>query len=197
LVIACEQLWSQISNYLDGAISPDLRSAMDEHLRGCQSCRSVLDGTRNVVQLYGDERMVQVPLGFSSRLHRKLEANMPRQRGSAWGWMVAVAVAAMILASFQVGDTSASSRVHLRSMLAQPGAGLPADMRVVITAAGKTFHVPGCTFIHDKAHERTMTASEAIREGYVPCVRCLREYLSQAELKELEKSEPEVAADAD
>jgi methylphosphotriester-DNA--protein-cysteine methyltransferase len=39
------------------------------------------------------------------------------------------------------------------------------------------FHVPGCSFIHDKASERTMTAKEAMQEGYVPCTRCLRQYL--------------------
>jgi hypothetical protein len=31
-----------------------------------------------LVQLYGDERMVEVPLGFSHRVHRRLEENMPR-----------------------------------------------------------------------------------------------------------------------
>jgi len=49
---------------------------------------------------------------------------------------------------------------------------------VVITEDGKTFHVPGCTFIHDKAKLRTITAGEALREGYTPCVRCLRKYLT-------------------
>jgi len=37
--------------------------------------------------------------------------------------------------------------------------------------------VPGCEFIHDKATERSLTAKEAMREGYVPCPRCLRQYL--------------------
>jgi len=37
--------------------------------------------------------------------------------------------------------------------------------------------VPGCEFIHDKASQRTMTAKEAMQEGYVPCTRCLRQYL--------------------
>jgi len=39
------------------------------------------------------------------------------------------------------------------------------------------FHVPGCPFIHDKSSERTMTAKEAAFEGYMPCTRCLRQYL--------------------
>jgi methylphosphotriester-DNA--protein-cysteine methyltransferase len=48
---------------------------------------------------------------------------------------------------------------------------------VVVSSGAKIFHVPGCPFIHDKASERTMTAKEAMQEGYVPCTRCLRQYL--------------------
>jgi hypothetical protein len=197
MVIRCEEVWLQVSNYLDGEIAPELRASLDEHLRGCQRCRAVLDGTRNVVEIYGDERMVQVPLGFSSRLHRKLEENMPRRRSVAWGWMVALTAAAMLLGVFEIGDTSASSRQYLRSLLAQPGKRIPPEMIVVVTSEGKTFHVPGCRFIHDKTHEQTMTAAEAERAGYVPCVRCLGKYLSQAQLKALPQSEPETEADAD
>ena len=50
-----------------------------------------------------------------------------------------------------------------------------------VSAEGKTFHVPGCRFLHKHENEnvRLIAASEAIREGYVPCVRCLRQYLSR------------------
>jgi hypothetical protein len=51
----------------------------------------------------------------------------------------------------------------------------------VVSVATRTFHVAGCGFIHNKETVRTMKAGEAIREGYVPCVRCLRKYLSVAQ----------------
>ena len=73
MVVNCEEVWREISNYLEGDIEPGLRLAMEEHIRGCQRCTAVLDGTRNVVQLYGDERMLEVPLGFSQRLQHRLE----------------------------------------------------------------------------------------------------------------------------
>jgi hypothetical protein len=53
-------------------------------------------------------------------------------------------------------------------------------MLVVVAADGKTFHTPVCTFIHDKVSLRTLTAREAQREGYAPCVRCMKKYLSAA-----------------
>ena len=53
-------------------------------------------------------------------------------------------------------------------------------MTVVVSEGARDFHVPGCDFIHNKDKERTLTAREAIREGYVPCVRCMRKYLETA-----------------
>jgi hypothetical protein len=178
MVVTCEELRHEISNYLDGEAGPDLRSAMDEHLRGCQPCRSILDGTRNVIGLYGEELMFEPPQGFSQRLHQRLEQNMPRKRGTAFGWMIAVAAAALVVLSFEVGNSSAFIHPQLRSRLAQPGDSIPANLMVVVTEDGKTFHVPGCTFIHDKAKLRTIRAEEALREGYAPCVRCMKKYLT-------------------
>ena len=71
MVVSCEQVWREISNYLEEDMEPGLRTAMEEHIRRCKRCTTVLDGTRNVVQLYGDERMFEVPLGFSQRLQRR------------------------------------------------------------------------------------------------------------------------------
>jgi len=42
---------------------------------------------------------------------------------------------------------------------------------------GKTFHVPNCPYLHGK--RRVLTAQEAVREGYVPCVRCERALLGR------------------
>jgi methylphosphotriester-DNA--protein-cysteine methyltransferase len=44
----------------------------------------------------------------------------------------------------------------------------------------KLFHVAGCPFIHDKNKVRTLTAKEAIDQGYTPCLRCMRKYLNVA-----------------
>lgn len=182
MVISCDQVWQEVSNYLDGEVSSELRHAIDQHLRGCKNCTAVLDGARNVIQVYGDERMVELPAGFSQRLRRRLEENTPRRKGNAWGWMVAFAMAAMLLAGFEVGNTSAVSR-SLRDNLAKQASHIPPDLMVIVTDDGKMFHVAGCTFIHDKSHLRSIPASEAMREGYSPCTRCLRKYLGDSVAK--------------
>lgn len=177
MVVTCEEVWREVSNYLEGDIAPSLRAAIEEHVRGCKRCTAVLDGTRNVIQLYGDERMFEVPLGFSHRLHRRLEENMVPARRTFLGWMVAAAAVVLVAGSFEVARSSVFSHPELRSEHAESGSGVPPDLMVVVATDGKTFHIPGCPFIHDKARLRTIAAREAMQEGYAPCVRCMRKYL--------------------
>ena len=180
MVVSCEEVWREVSNYLDGEVEPVLRAAMQEHIRGCKRCAAVLDGTRNVLQLYGDERMLEVPLGFSQRLHQRLDENMPATRRSFLGWMVAAAAACLVAGTIEVARSSALHTPELRSEHAQPGAGVPPDMMVVVSEDGKLFHVAGCEFIHEKTKLRTITAAEASKQGYSPCVRCMKKYLVSA-----------------
>jgi len=180
--VNCEQVWREISNYIEGDADAGLRAAMDEHFGTCKRCKSVLDGTRNVIQLFGDERMIEVPAGFGRRLERRL-AQGARSRGSTWStwsaWLVPVAALALIAGGLRWAN---SLTVHhpLQSEHAQPGHNIPPDMPVVVSAGAKEFHVAGCEYIHNKDKIRTLTAKEAIHEGYVPCVKCMRKYLQTA-----------------
>ena len=179
MVVNCEQVWREISNYLGEDVDPTLRAAMDEHFRSCRRCTAVLEGTRNVVQLYSDERMFEVPAGFSQRLHRRLEAQMPAGRRGFLGWMVAAAAAILVAGGFELGRVSASSQPALRSQHAKPGKHVPPDLMVVVSIPGKTFHgSTKCPFILDRNRLQTITARDAIREGYTPCVRCMKQYLT-------------------
>lgn len=180
MVMNCEQVWREISNYLDGELDTEIRAAVDEHLRGCKNCAAVVDGTRNVVQLFGDERMVEIPLGFDHRLHRRLHENMHPTRRTFFGWMVAAAAAILVAGTFELGRSSALRRAQLRSEHAESSSAVPPDMMVLVYPEGKSFHVAGCTFIHDKTNLKSITASEATKEGYTPCVRCMQKYLTQA-----------------
>jgi hypothetical protein len=182
MVVNCQQVWKEISNYIEGDVDAGLRLAMDEHFGICTRCKSVLEGTRNVVQLYSDERMIEVPIGFGRRLERRL-AQRARARRSTWStwsaWLVPVAALALIAGGLRWANSLPVPH-PLQSQHAQPGRNIPPDMVVVVSAGAKDFHVPGCDVIHNKDKIRTLTAKEAIREGYVPCVRCMRKYLQIA-----------------
>jgi putative zinc finger protein len=197
--VNCEQVWKEISNYLEGEVDAGARRAMDEHFGTCSRCRSVLEGTRNVIRLYGDERMIEVPAGFGRRLERRLAGSGRVRSGRAtWSsWLIPVAALLLTAGGLRV----ASSRTVPHPLLsehAQPAHGIPPDMVVVVSADAKEFHVPGCDFIHNKDKERRLTAAEAQREGYVPCVRCMRKYLQTASLGQTTlESEADAAADGE
>jgi anti-sigma factor RsiW len=60
--ISCVEVWKEISNYLDGEISAELRERMKAHFKGCEHCRAVFEGTQDVVKLVGDGRIFQADL---------------------------------------------------------------------------------------------------------------------------------------
>ena len=195
MVVNCEEVWREVSTYLDGEVEPALRVAIEEHVRGCKRCAAVVDGMRNVVQLYGDERMLEVPLGFSQRLHHRLlherlEENMPPTRRSFLGWMVAAAAACLVVGTIEVARSAAFRSPQLRSQMAEPGNGVPPNMMVVVSEDGKLFHAAGCPFIHEKDKLRTLAAAEALREGYAPCVRCMKKYLGATASSDLRNFSP-------
>ncbi|MGA6982728.1 MAG: zf-HC2 domain-containing protein, partial [Candidatus Sulfotelmatobacter sp.] len=168
----CQEVWREISNYVDGDVEAGLRVRMDEHFRTCAQCASVLAGVKNVVQLYGDEQMLEVPAGFSQRLEKRLEeklqnkpnerqlwsAGAGRSRWSSWSaWLMPVAAVALFAGALALLDTL-TFHYPAKSVMAERGHNIPPDMQVVISDGSKVFHVAGCPFIHDKATERTITA---------------------------------------
>jgi len=85
---------------------------------------------------------------------------------------------------------------QLKSQHAQPGHNIPPDMQVVVSDDAKLFHAAGCDFIHNKDKQHTLTAREAMRKGYVPCLRCMRKYLETATAG-YRRLGPEADADGD
>ena len=69
----CEEVQRELSNYLDQELPAGLRLAMQDHFRTCEMCATLLDDTRDIVLALGDERLVDVPPGYSARLYRKLK----------------------------------------------------------------------------------------------------------------------------
>jgi anti-sigma factor RsiW len=70
--IDCKHVWQHISAYIDDDVEADLRADIEKHLETCEICSAVLDSTRNVVVLVADDRVFELPAGFSVRLHARL-----------------------------------------------------------------------------------------------------------------------------
>ena len=70
--IDCYRVRRELSDYLESDLTPELRLQIERHLAGCSHCKAVYDGVRNVVQLLGDQRAIDLPKGFSQRIYRRL-----------------------------------------------------------------------------------------------------------------------------
>jgi putative zinc finger protein len=72
LGIDCYTVRRELSDYLEGDLTPQLRLQIEDHLENCDRCTAVYDGIRNVMQLVADEKAIELPTGFSRRLYRRL-----------------------------------------------------------------------------------------------------------------------------
>jgi MEDS: MEthanogen/methylotroph, DcmR Sensory domain/Putative zinc-finger len=74
--LKCEEVWWEISNYLEGAVSPERRHQLEQHFAECRRCKAILDGTINVVNLAGDPRAFPLPAGAGERMRAGLEQSL-------------------------------------------------------------------------------------------------------------------------
>jgi anti-sigma factor RsiW len=190
--ITCQVVWREVSNYVDGEVSGELRAAIDLHASTCARCTSIIAGTKNIVALYGDERMFLMPREFSPALQRRLDAKIRPERGSAIPWILSLAGAGVVAAALLMFSLPRFAGSQMRAPMSEPAMQVPADM-VAVTADGKAFHKPSCTYIHGPW--KLISVEEAMREGYTPCIRCEQGLLHRAE--DMQEREVHGAVDTD
>ncbi len=76
--IDCKHVWQHISAYIEGDVDAALRAEIDKHLETCEICSAALDSTRNVVVLMADDRVFELPAGFSQRLHERIDRELEK-----------------------------------------------------------------------------------------------------------------------
>lgn len=76
MMISCEELLRELSDYLDGEVTPGLRAAIEAHIRTCGRCSVLVDTTRRTLRIIANERVLSVPYGYSDRLHAYLEKHI-------------------------------------------------------------------------------------------------------------------------
>ena len=82
MVIACKHVWDYLSDYIDDSLPDETRALVQLHLEHCEICSAILDSTRNILILTADERVFELPVGFSQRLHARLEQELNGGNGA-------------------------------------------------------------------------------------------------------------------
>jgi RNA polymerase sigma-70 factor, ECF subfamily len=71
-VMKCEQLLAALNEYVDGELDPGICDPFQEHLKGCNPCRIVVDNIRQTIRLYKAEEPFELPPALHERLTRLL-----------------------------------------------------------------------------------------------------------------------------
>lgn len=79
--VDCKHVWNALSEYIDGDIAPAFRAEIELHLQFCEICSAVLDSTRNILILTADDRIFELPGGFSQRLHARIDKEIKETTG--------------------------------------------------------------------------------------------------------------------
>jgi hypothetical protein len=53
-----------------------MRDVVQQHLDHCEICSAILDSARNIIILTADDQIFELPVGFSERLHARLDLEM-------------------------------------------------------------------------------------------------------------------------
>ena len=69
----CKDVLANLSCYIDGEGSQELRQALEEHISRCRRCRVVFDSTGKMLKIVTDADPFEVPLSVSARLYSRLE----------------------------------------------------------------------------------------------------------------------------
>jgi len=73
MALNCRHVWDHISEYIDNTLDPEVRAEVERHLATCEICSAILDSTRNIIVLMADDRVFELPLDYSKRLHARLD----------------------------------------------------------------------------------------------------------------------------
>lgn len=76
MVLECKHVWDHISDYLDHSLDPETLALVEKHLEHCELCSAILDSTRNILILTADDRVFELPVAYSERLHARLDVEM-------------------------------------------------------------------------------------------------------------------------
>jgi len=71
----CRQILTQLNDYVDGALAPDLCVELEAHLASCDNCRVVLDTLNKTIYLVQqlDETSTDLPDDVEQRLFAVLD----------------------------------------------------------------------------------------------------------------------------
>ena len=76
----CTEFLKELTDYLDGKISENLKIELDEHLHWCHECHVVMNTTKKTIEIYRDNELYELPEALRSRLHDAIMTKCRKSR---------------------------------------------------------------------------------------------------------------------
>ena len=80
--MTCTDFLSQLTDYFDGQISPDLLAEVKVHIAECHHCHVVLDTTKQTIEVYRDNEIYEFTPEIQNRLHTAIMARCRSAKAS-------------------------------------------------------------------------------------------------------------------
>lgn len=75
----CKGVVRELSDFLDGELTPGLLKELEQHIQKCKNCRLVVDTTRKTIEIYCNTEPLPLPEGVHQRLQQALASKLGRQ----------------------------------------------------------------------------------------------------------------------
>jgi len=77
----CDDLISNLSDYIDGELDAETCDALEKHLAGCNNCRLMVDSMKMTVRLCRDGVCEELPPTLKDKLEKKMAERWKKQFG--------------------------------------------------------------------------------------------------------------------
>lgn len=76
----CTGAIREISSYIDGELEASVRIELEEHLQECEGCAIIVRQTQFTVQVFCNDKPVDLPAEVRSRLHDALKRKLHKSK---------------------------------------------------------------------------------------------------------------------
>jgi anti-sigma factor RsiW len=76
----CTGAIHEISSYIDGELEASLRIELEEHLRKCEGCAIIVRQTKLTVEIFCNDKPIELSNDVRSRLHEKLKQKLHKSK---------------------------------------------------------------------------------------------------------------------
>jgi len=78
-MLSCRHVLDELSNLIDGEVSPEVKKALEEHLAKCRRCSLTYSTTRKALLIVSDTGAFEIPVDMDARLREKVREILARR----------------------------------------------------------------------------------------------------------------------